>query len=139
MPLTAKQILKSSFPIVRQSSEHVKISAVKPGVLKSGAPKLVATAYSTHDANGKPKREKEKYKCAVYGLSRDSRLFEGPVKVSCNCAYFTYTCEVALHKKGAADIIHSNGEDPDDKNPAYKPSPCKHLYVVLQQIIQSRV
>lgn len=53
------------------------------------------------------------------------------VEVSCNCPDFCYTWEVALHRKGAARIIHSNGEPPDSRNPSMLAGCCKHIYATL--------
>lgn len=61
------------------------------------------------------------------------------VKVSCGCPYFMYHCEVALWAKGAADIIHSNGEHPGVKNPRMIPYPCKHLVKVLREIKKKKL
>lgn len=46
------------------------------------------------------------------------------VKVSCSCPDFWATWEVALSRKGAADIIHSNGEPPDTRNPKGVAAAC---------------
>lgn len=59
------------------------------------------------------------------------------LKVECDCEYHCFTCEVALHRYGAADIIHSNGEFPHTTNPRGIPTVCKHLYVLLKGLIRS--
>lgn len=56
------------------------------------------------------------------------------IKVSCNCERFKFWYEVALARKGAADIIYSNGELPVNTNPTMKIGLCKHLVKVLRYI-----
>ncbi len=55
-----------------------------------------------------------------------------------NCDYFTYNCEYALFKKGAADIRYSNGEPPTTLNVGLQPSVCKHLYALLTDLKHQR-
>lgn len=137
--LTAKEIIKFATPAVKQASKYVKISKVTPGILKNKSHKITAEAYSIATPDGVPKQRREKYKCVVYGINPDARLNKDQVKVSCTCAFFCYTCEYALKRKGAADIIHSNGEAPVEKNPKLIPTPCKHLYRVLVEMVKAKV
>lgn len=58
----------------------------------------------------------------------------GTVKCNCDCEFFTYVCEVALHRHGAADIIGSNGAFPHATNPRGVPLLCKHLWEILRKL-----
>lgn len=53
------------------------------------------------------------------------------IKVTCSCERFMYYYETALHKVGAADLIHSNGKKPEHTNPTMIPGLCKHLTKAL--------
>lgn len=155
MPLTAKQILAYAFPDVKKAARGVVLHAdsFQPKYVtakhKLGArnPKMIGTQFLTAEAHsvstgpdGAPKRTPgQTYKISVRGRTPADHLHEGNVVVSCNCDYFTFTSEVALNKKGAAQIIHSNGERPDIRNPRMVPTPCKHLYAVLNQIVKQKV
>lgn len=50
-----------------------------------------------------------------------------PVRVSCSCEFFMYTCEYALTMHGASTIMHSNGKPAKYTNPGNVPLLCKHL------------
>ena len=150
MPMTAQQILAASLPAVKEAARHVVIKEDTsltpsfrnvPGNKKlHGAPKLLATVYSTNTADGGTKRgAPRKYKAVVASQDNQKKLSEGPVIVSCQCDYFTYTCEVALAKRGAAKVSQSNGENPDVRNPKMIPTPCKHLHKLLTLIVKRRM
>lgn len=55
------------------------------------------------------------------------------VKVSCSCPDFWARWEYALHKRGAADIVYSNGEPPVVRNPRMYPGCCKHLIALTNR------
>lgn len=139
MPRTADQLLKAITKDRKTKANSVVLVNVKPGYRKNGAPRLNAVAYSTHNADGTPNREKTRYQCVVYGTDPNKRLHEGPVKVSCSCPDFTFTYEVTLHNVGAADIIHSNGEPSDVRNPRQFAGTCCHLHRLLAEIVRSKV
>jgi hypothetical protein len=155
MPLTAKQILSSSFPNVKKASTGVVIhkDTFEPQYIterhKLGQrnPKLIGTQFLsvttsslTTGPEGKAKRSApQKYKTVVRGSTSKDQLYLGNVIVACECDYFTYTCEVALNKRGAAQIKQSNGEHPEITNPRLVPTPCKHLHAVLEQIVRKKV
>lgn len=151
--MTATQILKSSFPQVRDASRYVEAtphSNWEPRFLTTpryknrsnyGAPSLSVRVSSTATGpDGKPKTGAHvKHLVVVQGRDKDQHLFSGNILVHCDCDYFTYTCEVALYKRGASVIKNSNGEDPVVKNPQLTPTPCKHLYHVLTTIVKRRI
>lgn len=53
-----------------------------------------------------------------------------PVWVSCDCAWFKFTAEVALADRNSSDVYFSNGEPPAVRNKAKYPMLCKHLFKV---------
>lgn len=143
MPLTAREILAASFPAVKEAAKHVVIKeddTLTPGHVNlpgnkklHGAEKLLARTFT--ERPGKRKT----YKTQVVSLDNEKRLWDGPIMVTCECDYFTYVCEVALAKKGAARIKQSNGEKPEVKNPKMVPTPCKHLHKLLSVIVKRRM
>lgn len=139
MPLTVKQLLQNVEPGRKDKAKNVVLVGVKPGYLKSGAPKINATAYSTANADGTSNKQKNRYKLVVYGTDPNQRLRDGAVKVSCSCPDFTYTYEVTLKNAGAADIVHSTGEPSDIRNPGQVRGVCCHLARLLVEIARARV
>lgn len=132
--LTISQLLRYTFPVAKRNSALVSLSHIRRGVNKAKQAKIIAKA-QTHDQRG---RAAQVYTCSCTALDA-KKLFTGPVKVSCSCDYFMYTCEYALNRQGAADILYSNGEPPNDKNPTLVPSVCKHLYTMLSDIKSGQV
>ena len=102
---------------------------------------ILAETYTTHDHNGNPKQKATLHYQIIVGYSTQlkDRLWTNKCKVSCSCEDFLYTDEVALHKRGNADIYFSNGEDPVIKNPKMRPQICKHLIAVLKEIRTKRL
>lgn len=153
MPLTATAILKSAFPNVVANAKGVVVdkSSYVPKYLGRNSklvqryPKMLGTQYlsvtATSTTTGSaPKRGPAvKHTVTVRGRTPDDQLYLGNVVVRCTCEFFTYTCEVALHKQGAATIAQSNGERPELTNPKMVPTPCKHLYAVLRDIVRFKV
>ncbi len=56
-----------------------------------------------------------------------SDLWNKPVWLSCNCEHYCFSCEVALSKYGASNVLHSTGEAPMRTNPGMTPWACKHI------------
>lgn len=149
MSMTAKQLTASAFPSVVTNAKTVVLkedASLVPTFRKTndkktnGAPKLVATAYSTHNSAGVQKPGKPTvYKLVVASNNANLKLHEAPLTVACTCDYFTFVCEVALQKKGAAIVKQSNGARPKITNPQLVPSPCKHLFKLLTLIQKRKV
>jgi len=68
-------------------------------------------------------------------IPKGAQLWNKPCWVTCDCEYFLYNCEVALHRFNATDIIHSNGAFPGFTNPQMRPHLCKHLYAFAPVLI----
>ena len=124
--LTLKQIVQKTDPVRIANSKFVRIIKFKSGYTPRGTGYAACQSYSTHHYDSKGRRvinpDKTKYVTVVEFL--DKKLH---VNVSCSCSDFMYSFEVALHKKGAADIEYSNGMSPDVRNPAHTTACCKHL------------
>lgn len=102
---------------------------------------ILSECYTTHDSKGNPKKEAElHYQIIIGWLDSENRtLWNQPCRVSCSCKDFLFTDEVALYKRGNADVRFSNGADPVIKNPSERPQVCKHLIAVMKKIRQRRL
>jgi len=139
--MTIKQILARTPASIKVNAADVIIKEAKVKRPKNGNPVFTCIAYSKYTAAGKYKGGRyETHKVKVTGLmGAGSAISQKYVKVECDCGYFWSHCEVALHKQGAADIIHSNGAKPVVTNPRMIPHVCKHLHAVLEKILLKQV
>jgi len=144
MPLTMIQIERWTKRVTEQRSLDVKVTRLQKGKRRNGNTVVRAVTFTTHNDDGTLRRNPNKYKTWVEGLSRDKKgrpkmlIDRCHVKCSCDCDYFwAYGCEVELNKRGAADIVFSNGKDPIIRNPNGRPWACKHL-ISLFHTIQER-
>lgn len=135
MPKTLLQLIDLTPPSIRVNAEDCVVNKLVTGKSKSGRPIVKALVLSTHDSQGNMKTHRAKHQCYIEGLSDREKVNPKYVKVSCDCGFFWSHCEVALHRVGAADIIHSNGQPPNIKNPTYRPILCKHLIKLSYKII----
>jgi hypothetical protein len=153
MPMTATEILRSSFLAVKDASKYVVVTAASDWTPKFltqpkhvgkklyGAPAISVVVHSTASGpDGVVKRgTAQKYRVMVHGVDKNQHLFSGAIMAYCQCDYFTYTCEVALAKRGASRIINSNGAPASVRNPKHIPTACKHLYKVLETLVKKRI
>lgn len=124
MALKISQILTFVDSGRQDRSEYVKLTSVRYGLSKkTGFPKTVAKAYSR--IKGKPSGNR--YVVVVECIDNKSH-----VKVSCSCPDFTFRSEWHLWRKGAADIIYSNGEKP---KVYLTPVCCKHLTMTFSALL----
>ena len=121
-------------PNIVASSKHVRILKIKPYINKANNNVVAVKVYKAADPQDVPNRRDINQVCTVTCLDKSGDIRKGNVKVSCSCEWFMYNCEVALHSKGAADIIYSNGEEPTETNPRKLPYVCAHLFYVLGEI-----
>ena len=128
--LTAKYLLKMTPSYVRNRGGSVALVSAK----KSKKYNIWKTITRTNILGEKPRKHMQE----ITLLSGESVSKSGKIKVSCDCGFFLYVCEVALYLQGAADIIYSNGELPKTTNPKKVPLVCKHLHTVLKRIISSK-
>jgi hypothetical protein len=85
-----------------------------------------------------PGEKARKHKQWVKDLSQQGLNQSKEIWVSCDCQRFKYFWEYALWKRGASMIRFCNGEPPVEKNPRMWPACCKHLYVVLSDILRKK-
>jgi len=128
--LSAHYMLRRTPKYVRARGGFVKMISTKS--LKRRP--LWRTVTRTNVLGERPRKHHQEIEI----LSGESITDKGRLKVSCDCGFFMYTCEVALFLRGAADIIYSNGEMPVYTNPKKVPLVCKHLYVVLSRLIKAK-
>ena len=128
--LSAHYILSRTPKYVKARGGYVKLISAKR--LKRN--QIWRTATRTNILGERPRRHFQE----VIVLTDKKIADKARLKVSCDCGFFLYTCEVALFLRGAADIIYSNGEMPVRTNPKKVPLVCKHLYVVLSRLIKSK-
>jgi len=128
--LSAHYMLSRTPKYVRSRGGYVKMVSAK--VLKRRP--LWRTITRTNVLGERPRKHYQEIEI----LSGDSISNKDKLKVSCDCGFFQYTCEVALFLRGAADIIYSNGEMPVHTNPKKVPLVCKHLYVSLIRLIKAK-
>lgn len=118
----------------RINAKFVRTIGYKTGIDKQGIPTAVSRTFTrveyTVTKRFIPARDQNRYTSSVKFLKKSPMY----VKVSCSCPDFLYRWEFALEQVGAADIIYGNGEPPDDTNPKYNPSLCKHLVALRTKI-----
>ena len=136
--LTIKQILANTPRDRLFRSQYVLLSGLQFRAVKFDKDKniILPPSYEvrTQTRLGSPMPQYERgkiYKTSVVSLDGRIPINNGHVKVLCSCPDYLFTWEVALHKYGAADIIYSNGEYPEIKNPLEIPGVCKHLAAFL--------
>lgn len=127
--LSAAYMLSRTPKYVRKRGGFVKLIATK--IMKRTP--VIRTVTRTNILGEKPRKHYQ----SIEFLSGTSIKEKAKLKVSCDCGFFLYVCEVALFLRGAADIIYSNGEMPVTTNPRKVPLVCKHLYVVLARLIKA--
>lgn len=105
--------------------------------LKSQLPGVVATVIDPETKGS----EGHKCQIVVVGEAKESKgkvrvSHLNYVKVSCECEFFKFSCEYALHKNGLANIRYSNGEPAEFTNPGNYPILCKHLWALADRVIK---
>lgn len=127
--LSAHYMLSRTPKYVRNRGGFVKLVSAK--AMKRTP--ILKTLTRTNVLGEKPRKHYQQ----IEKLSGETIKDKAKLKVSCDCGFFLYVCEVALFLRGAADIIHSNGEMPVRTNPKKVPLVCKHLYIVLTRLIKA--
>lgn len=130
--LTAKQLLDITPEYIKYNGGYVSVTKAQK-VNKKG--QTVFQCKTRTNVLGEKPRDHTQTLTILDGtpISKDGRI-----KVDCDCDFHKYTCEVALHRYGAADIIHSNGDFPYQTNPRGAAIVCKHVYVLLEKLIKAR-
>ena len=136
-PWTLNQLMKRTPMKIQYNSDDTRIKMAKKIIDKdTKQPAVIAVIYSTHDHEGNILKSPRDHRCFIMGLEGQGKpINESRVKMSCDCEHFMFVCEVALKKKGNADIIFSNGKPARVKNPRHIPQLCKHLYRLSESLI----
>lgn len=123
---TLRSLLKATPLVVQMGAKYCKILSVQMGTGAISGSKLITAVVKRRTPDGAPHNQ---HRCSIEGFdTRKLLLSEGFVKVSCSCEAFTYYgIEYVLRKRGAADIVHSNGKRPDIRNPKLVLFLCPHL------------
>lgn len=127
MPITMSQIVGNAPKDRKKNSKEIVLTGFKVGSNKS-KPSISCTAHSQHD--------KLNYTTSVTAINGKPKFSAPgtPVKVECTCPDHKFTWEYALSKVGGSDIKYSNGDPPNERNPALVPSACKHVLALLRAI-----
>lgn len=130
--LSLKQLLRATPPYIKNNAQEVVIKKLDHAVSKGGFPGIKAKALSVGNLG-----KRHIYNLTVVGKEKDKDLSKQKhVVVSCQCDFFKYYSETALHHWGSAQIKYSNGEHPGLTNPGLQPLLCKHLVVLARTIIE---
>lgn len=129
--LTLKQILSNTAKLgherFNKAGSMVKTASLKFGRSKStGVTRALCKTWSEKTDKG---WGTTKYVTYIDFVDDDH------VKCSCSCPDFWATFEVALHRKGSADIFYSNGEPPNVRNPSMVAGGCKHLIKLADLLV----
>ena len=132
--LTARQILRATptKPFKVQAT-YVSVATKSVRKKKDGDyyVQLSRTLTSPAKPGDKPRKHSQRIDILTEGV-RDPRARNALLKISCDCEAFKFFFEVALHRRGAADIRFSNGEKPVVTNPQLTPGACKHCVRLLE-------
>ena len=130
------QIIAKTMGHRREDARLVKVVQFKAGRDRNGFAYAAAQTYSTHRVNvhGKIIKAQDRSKYVSKIAFIDKKL---NVKVLCSCNDFCFVWNWALHRKGAAELLFSTGDPPDQRNPTYRPGCCKHL-IALRELIKKK-
>lgn len=133
--LTPRQLIGSVPGYVHHNGQYVAVAKARKKVDRTGTVTF-ETQTRTSEIGEKPRKHMQ----IITILGGGSRITDRGVrvKVQCDCEYHMYTCEVALSRYNAADIIYSNGMYPWTTNPKGIPTICKHVYIVLKKLMATR-
>lgn len=136
--LTLPQIYAKTDELRRRNAQYVRFLRTKKGYNSKGQGFIAVQSHSTRtvDKNGKQISGPSDTKYISMVTFIDKKLH---VVCSCSCPDFMYRQEVALNKKGAAEIEYSNGELPTTTNSRMITYFCKHLcqifFTIEKQIV----
>ena len=132
MAINIDTLLRKVWATDYATSKYVSVLSAKKVKTKGGAPAILCKTITRI-----PQKGTRTHTCYVFAADKN---YKGPlskcpaVKVGCDCGRHWSTFEVALHLKGASNIIYSNGAFPYERNSSAKIGICKHLFKALQLI-----
>ena len=116
--LTVKQLLSVTPEYVKYNGGYVSVTKAKKVTTKG---KTTFSCKTRTNVLGEKPREHVQ---TIEILDGKPLVEGGHIKLTCDCDFHKYTCEVALARHGASSIIHSNGEFPYQTNPRGVPLVC---------------
>lgn len=132
--LSLKQMYNATPPYVRNNAKEVVIKKLVDAQTKGKLPALRGLAYSLNTKG-------PVHKFSIIGKDKDVELMskQKHVLVDCDCGFFTFYCEYALHTWDSAVIKRSNGEPAVATNPGNQPLLCKHLTAAVREIMTHKL
>lgn len=128
--LSLGQIMKTTPGVFKSNAGSVMIRQLSKTKTRSGLPAIKAIAKVA--AAGKTRS----HNCSIISLDAHKPIWSSKrVYLDCACEAFTFWCEYALNKHGAAALRRCNGEPPVVRNPKELPMMCKHL-VELSRVLK---
>ena len=135
--LTAKQMVAATPRAMKLNAAWVSVAQRRVLRRKERGPggeeywtQVSRTKTTAATPGGRPRIHEQRIDILDPGV-KDPRKAGTRLKFRCDCEFYLYNSEVALHKYGAADIYYSNGEPPLVTNPGMTPLVCKHGIVLL--------
>ena len=134
MPLTMDQILRNTeSERIQKARTTVRVHKLKLAVSKSTKLPLAITQTFSIDRLADGSKKVNKYVSMMLFMANKN------VKISCSCDDFKFRMEWALWRKGASDIMFSNGDPPDVTNPAQIGGACKHLVAMWDLLKEKKL
>ena len=129
--LTIGQLLKSTDSLRKSGSDDTIIKALRFTKTANG---LIVAKAAMSSASRKHLVFDTWY--TFTGLENRRQInAKSKVMVQCQCEDYMFVWEYANTAHNAARIFYSNGEAPDERNPAYRPGLCKHSYRLAIELI----
>lgn len=132
--ITPRQLMANVPRYIRYHGGFVKITSLKE-VTKKGIVRYMAKTRTSEYSQ--PPRTHTQVITILDGVKLSDPKTR--IKVQCTCEWHMYTCEAALFRIGAADIIYSNGDKPMITNPSMVPSACKHVFKILELAMRRKL
>lgn len=130
MALSLKELIKNipKEPDAK-NSRYVRISK---------ATKKADHEYWYQTVTNIPGQKSRKHTQWIKDLTKKGLYNTPEIFVACDCERHKFVWEYALWKRGASMIRFCNGEPPVETNPRLWPAACKHVYVVLNDILRKK-
>ena len=129
----ARHLRKRKNPVISKITKSV-LAMDESGLFLMFQGKAV-DLYTNKDHNTRAKHGPYYLLAKLYYNDDQAKMHNPKCLVHCNCADFTYRCEVALAIRGSSVIVNSNGALPHQTNPNAVPHVCKHALSFLEKCV----
>lgn len=137
--LTFKELFKVSWKSRKINAIRDKVTIVMMKISKKNPNKINSRSLTYQRKEGKStKYDIRSYKHVLIKLEPDKKFTDSKVLFSCSCPDHMFTWEYALTKRGNSQIIFSNGEPADLRNPRNSPGLCKHGIALFRAILAEK-